>query len=76
MSFDDVLPTEALFLADGADIHNVAGLVAMYRCLKREGLDATEIERKLRHYVARKRMERLSVLATRASVSSSALIPH
>ena len=56
--FDDSPATEALFLADGADIHDVAGLVAMYRSLKREGLDATEFERKLRQYVSLKRMKR------------------
>jgi hypothetical protein len=59
MSFDDSLATEALHLADGADIHDVSGLVAIYRSVAREGLDTTELEYVLRRYVARKRMGRL-----------------
>jgi hypothetical protein len=60
MPFDDALTVEALNLADGADIHNVAGMVAMYRSVTREGLDASELERELRGYVASKRMEHLT----------------
>ena len=60
MQIDDTLTIEALNMADGADVHDVAGLVAMYRCLSREGLDATELERELRCYVAAKRLDRLT----------------
>ncbi|HZZ26828.1 MAG TPA: hypothetical protein VFE46_02380 [Pirellulales bacterium] len=60
--YDEALTTEALYLADGADIHNVAGLVATYRSVAREGLDAGELERELRRYVACKRMGRLVIV--------------
>jgi hypothetical protein len=54
----DTLANQALNLADGSDIHAVAGTVAVYRSLIRDGLDASELERELRSYVARKRQER------------------
>ncbi len=60
MATDETLAINALSLADGADIHNIAGMVAMYRCLAREGCDASRIERELRCYVARKRLDRVS----------------
>jgi hypothetical protein len=53
----DDLAIEAMSLTDGADIHDVAGLVAIYRAMIREHLDATQLERELRSYVVRKRME-------------------
>ena len=56
---DDSPAVEALNLADGSDIHKIAGLVATFRSLAREGLDASELERELRRYVARKRQDRL-----------------
>ena len=56
---------EALSLADGADIHNVAGLMAVYRTMIRERLDATNLERELRSYVGRMREERLCLCAAR-----------
>jgi hypothetical protein len=59
----DEVAVEAMSLTDGTDIHDVAGLVAVYRWLIREGLDATELERELRSYVARKRQERLCLCA-------------
>jgi hypothetical protein len=59
---DNALTIEALGLADGADIHDVAGLVAMYRSMMRDGIDASELESELRRYVARKRLERDAVL--------------
>jgi hypothetical protein len=58
MQFDESLTVEALNLADGSDIHDVAGMVAMYRSVAREGCDATELERELRRYVAGKRLQR------------------
>jgi hypothetical protein len=58
VQIDEALTTEALFLADGADIHDVAGMVAMYRSVAREGLDTTELEYVLRRFVTRKRQER------------------
>jgi hypothetical protein len=58
MQNDDALATEASNLADGADIHDVAGMVAMYRGMVRDGCDATDMERELRRYVVRKRLER------------------
>jgi hypothetical protein len=57
MRFDDSLATDALNLADGADIHDVAGIVAIYRSVVREGLDATELEQELLSYVAAKRLK-------------------
>jgi ATP phosphoribosyltransferase regulatory subunit HisZ len=51
---DDVA-IEAMSLTDGADIHDIAGVVAIYRAMIRDGLDAGELERELRAYVARKR---------------------
>jgi hypothetical protein len=60
MQFDDSLAVEALNLADGSDIHDVAGMVAIYRSVARESCDTTEIERELRRYVAAKRMEHLA----------------
>ncbi len=59
MRIDDSLTIEALNLADGSDIHDVAGMVAVYRSLEREGCDTAEFERELRRYIAAKRMERL-----------------
>ena len=59
---DETLITEAIFLADGADIHDVAAMVAIYRSLTREERDASELERELRRYVGRRRMERLRQL--------------
>jgi hypothetical protein len=56
---DEALATEALYLADGADIHDVAGMVAIYRSVRQEGLDATELEHELRCYVIRKRLRRV-----------------
>jgi hypothetical protein len=56
---DDSPAVEALNLADGSDIHKIAGLVATFRSLAREGLDASDLERELRRYVARKRQDRL-----------------
>jgi hypothetical protein len=53
---DEALATEALHLADGADIHDIAGMVGIYRGLAREGLDARELERELPRYVVRKRL--------------------
>jgi hypothetical protein len=61
MPIDDSLATEALNLADGADIHNVAGMVAVYRSLMLEGLDARELERELRRYVVQKRVQRMQI---------------
>ena len=49
------LADEALTLADGADIHDVAGLVAIYRHLE-DAATRDEIERELRSFVARKRL--------------------
>jgi hypothetical protein len=64
MKFDDALATEVLSLADGSDIHDVAGMVAVYRSVALERCDTTELERELRRYVAVKRMGRLtSILA-------------
>ena len=57
MQIDDALTTEALSLADGTDVHDVAGMVAMYRCVATEGCDATDLERELRSFVARKRLQ-------------------
>jgi hypothetical protein len=51
---------EALYLADGADIHDIAGLVGIYRSLDD---DCEEIERELRAFVVRKRLERHATLA-------------
>lgn len=56
--YDDALANEAISLADGADIHDVTGMVAMYRAVAREGCDATDLERELRSYVVRKRVQR------------------
>jgi hypothetical protein len=58
MQFDDALAIEAMYLADGSDIHDVAGMVAIYRSVAREGLDAKELEGELRSYVAGKRLQR------------------
>lgn len=58
MRIDNALTTEALNLADGADIHDVVGLVAMYRSVAREGCNVADLERELRSYVARKRVRR------------------
>ncbi len=45
--YDESLTTEAMNLADGADIHDVAGMVGIYRSVAWEGLDASELEREL-----------------------------
>jgi hypothetical protein len=58
MHIDDGLIIQVLSLADGADIHDVIGQVAIYRSVAIEGLDLTDIERELRCYVARKRLQR------------------
>ena len=55
----DDIAIEAMSLTDGADIHCIAGIVAMYRALIRERLDASQLEHELRSYVTRKRLERL-----------------
>ena len=51
---DESLADEALFLADGADIHDVAALVGTYRNCPAEV--QPEFERELRAFVARKRL--------------------
>jgi hypothetical protein len=61
MHSDEVLATEAMNLADGSDIHDVTGMVAMYRSVAREGLDATGLERELRRYVVQKRVQRMQI---------------
>jgi hypothetical protein len=61
MSYDDTLATEAINLADGADIHAVTGIVSIYRSVTREKYDAMELERELRSYVARKRQQRFQL---------------
>jgi hypothetical protein len=63
MQETDTLASQALNLADGSDIHAVAGTVAVYRSLIRDGLDASELERELRSFVARKRQERFYLCA-------------
>jgi hypothetical protein len=55
---DDSLATQALFLADGAEIHDVAGMVAVYQNLMREGRDACEFEQELLCFVVRKRIDK------------------
>ena len=57
MQADAVLTIEAMNLADGADIHKIAGCVAMYRSAAKDGQDyaAGLLERELRAYVVRKR---------------------
>lgn len=57
MQIDDALTTEALSLADGTDVHDIVGMVAMYRSIVREGSDATDLERELPSFVARKRLQ-------------------
>jgi hypothetical protein len=60
MSFDEVLTVEALNLADGSDIHNVAGMVGIYRSLDKEDHETgaiAELEAELRKYIARKRIK-------------------
>ena len=71
MRFDDSLAVEALNLADGADIHDVAGMVAVYRSVAREGCDATELERELRRYVVGKRFAKQSAAAMQRQLTSS-----
>ena len=56
---DESLATEALNLADGADVHDIKALVALYRKLQQPQLVINEIERELRCFVARKRQARL-----------------
>jgi hypothetical protein len=58
---DDFLTIEAMNVADGRDVHDIAGLVAIYRGMIRDGIDASEIERELRSIVARKRVARFAV---------------
>jgi len=58
MDVDDALITEALQLADGSDIHDVVGSIAIYRSVANEGLDLSELERKLRSYITNKRLQR------------------
>ena len=53
------LADDALTLADGADIHDVAGLVAIYRSIE-DAATRDEIEHELRAFVNRKRMERFA----------------
>jgi hypothetical protein len=60
MIFDEVLTVEALNLADGSDIHDVAGMVGIYRSLAKEDHETAaiaELEAELRKYIARKRIE-------------------
>jgi len=59
MRADDNLIIQVLSLADGWDIHEVVGLVAMYRSIANEGMGLAEFERELRAYIARKRLLRL-----------------
>jgi len=39
MPIDDALIIQVLSLADGADIHDVVGQVAIYKSVANEGLD-------------------------------------
>jgi hypothetical protein len=60
MSIDQDLVAEAHRLTDGSDIHDILGLVAMYRSAVKEGVEsvAAEFERGLRSYVVSKRVQR------------------
>jgi hypothetical protein len=53
---DDTLANEALGLADGAHIHSIKALVALYRNLKEPAEVIQEIERELRCFIAQKRL--------------------
>jgi hypothetical protein len=53
---DETLADEALFLADGSDVHDIAALVGTYRKCPAEVEEA--FERELRAFVARKRLVR------------------
>jgi ATP phosphoribosyltransferase regulatory subunit HisZ len=57
-TMDDALTIEALNLADGSDIHDVAGMVGIYRSLVQSRCDSTELETELRRFVLRKRLQR------------------
>ena len=69
---NDSLAIEAMNLADGTDIHDVAGLVAVYRSLIREGCDGADVGRDLRCYVVRKRIELEQVRLSPARAGSFA----
>jgi hypothetical protein len=55
---DETLADEALFLADGSDVHDIAALVGTYRKLDGPAEIQQEFERELRAFVARKRLGR------------------
>ena len=64
MQVDTNLADDAISLADGTDIHDIASLVAMYRTLSNQPdlEDAiANLEHSLRAFVARKRWERITV---------------
>jgi hypothetical protein len=48
------------YLSDGADIHDIAGLIGIYRSLAEVNGDATDLERELRSFVVNKRLAKLS----------------
>lgn len=66
MRFDDSLAALALTLADGSDIHDVAGMVAVYRAVAKEGCNVADLERELHRYVVRKRLQRAHLFRMRA----------
>lgn len=68
---DSSFADEALLLADGADVHNIKALVATYRNLKKPVEILDEIERELRSFVVRKRLERQTGRANLRSTQCS-----
>jgi hypothetical protein len=70
MQIDQSLVEQAEILADGSEIHDVKGLVGMYRNIEDREV-AAAFERELRSFVVRKRLARLPPASRRAKTFAS-----